>query len=493
MQDISVYDLNGNTLSNLVQFDKDVYIYINDSRITAAYQVQFFNSASEVAYVVNSTYDNGILCVKIPNDLLVEPYAITGYVQIVASDGTKCLYGFKIAVRKKPKPSDWVYIDSHDYITFEEVIEECRTYAENANIDANNASESESNASKSAENAKNSEDAAANSAAAALASEQNSKSSEQAANSSETNAKHSEQESASSASLSKDYSDAARDSETNAKTSEENAKNSEDAAANSAAAALSSENESKSSEQAAGLSEKNAKTSESNAKDSEDKAKQYMTTILETELSSLDNAQKAESYAVGTGNSYRDNDSVDNAKYYYEQSKSISQGLSGALLPMGTIAYEQLATQEKQPGYMFNISNEFTTDSTFKEGAGVVCPAGTNVYYTYDGYWDCLAGSLVVGIKGEKETTYRNGNVNITCSDIGATTYEDGEAIKTDIKNINSDLSDIISRIDDVEKYDSDNTQKINDILDSLTKITNRISAIEQKLDENVTVLQITP
>lgn len=108
---------------------------------------------------------------------------------------------------------------------------------------------------------------------------------------------------------------------------------------------------------------------------------------------SSDNAVTSESFAHG-GTGKRQNEDVDNAKYYYEQAKMISQGLSGAILPMGTISFEELQSVAKQAGYMFNISNEFVTDDTFKEGAGNVYPAGTNVYYTADGYWDCYAGAI---------------------------------------------------------------------------------------------------
>ena len=523
MQEISVYDIEGNTISNLVQFDKDVFIYIMDSRIQSNYQVQFFNNASESAYVVDSTYSDGVLCAKIPNDLLVLPYSITGYVNITAQDGIKCLYGFKIAIRKKPKPSDWVYVESNDYITFKEVIQECRDYANSAELSSISANEYKDTALLYSNNAKDSEnksksyaDVALESSNNAHISEQNAKASELAANVSETNAKQSETNSILNANNSKEYAnnakisennakqsednskqsednaklsednakisennskesennsktseinskeseDNAKESETNSKTSEMNAKTSEDNAKQSEDNAKESENNSKTSETnakeselASKLSEDNAKqsednakesetnsktseinskesetnskTSETNAKESENNAKAYMETILNTELTSLENSKKAESYAVGTMGDYRDNDDTDNAKYYYEQAKMISQGLSGALLPMGTITYEQLHTQTKQAGYMFNISNDFVTDMTFKDGAGKSYPAGTNVYYTYDGYWDCLAGIQVIGIKGNKENEYRYGYVNITCENIGALDNED--------------------------------------------------------------------
>ena len=68
---------------------------------------------------------------------------------------------------------------------------------------------------------------------------------------------------------------------------------------------------------------------------------------------------------------------------------------------------------------MYNISDQFTTTASFKEGAGNIVPAGSNVYRTDDGFWDVLAGSPVTGVKGDAETSYRRGNVNITAEDIG--------------------------------------------------------------------------
>ena len=132
----------------------------------------------------------------------------------------------------------------------------------------------------------------------------------------------------------------------------------------------------------------------------------------ESARSVQDMARAAQSYAVG-GTKMRENEDVDNARYYYDQAKRISQGLNGALLPMGTVRFEELSFQTKQAGYMYNISDAFTTDGTFKEGSGHAYPAGTNVYRTADGFWDCLAGAQVVSVNG------RTGAVTLTKADVG--------------------------------------------------------------------------
>ena len=186
----------------------------------------------------------------------------------------------------------------------------------------------------------------------------------------------------------------AKTSETNSKASETNAKKSEANASTSAANAKASETNAKKSEANASTSAANAKASETNAKKSEANARTSET-----------NSAKSES----------------EAQKYAEQAKEISESLSGALRPLGTINFADLpSTADSNSGDMYNITDQFTTTTDFKEGAGNIIPAGSNVYLTADRYWDVLAGTPVTGVKGTKEVYYRRGNVNITPANIGA-------------------------------------------------------------------------
>ena len=177
-----------------------------------------------------------------------------------------------------------------------------------------------------------------------------------------------------------------------------------------------------------------------------DNAKYYSEQASTYEENSELNAKIARSYAVGDTD-HRVGENVDNAKHYYQQAKQISEGLGG-LIPMGTIAFDDLHLQTKVAGYMFNISDEFVSDSTFKDGGDIRYPTGTNVYYTADGYWDCLSGSLLSGIKGNAETEYRKGFVNITPEDIGS---YDKESVDNFISGINNIIDTLISRITELE------------------------------------------
>lgn len=153
--------------------------------------------------------------------------------------------------------------------------------------------------------------------------------------------------------------------------------------------------------------------SASNAKESEIKAKASEANAKTSETSSAKSESEAQKYA--------------------EQAKEISESLSGALRPLGTINFADLPnTANATSGDMYNIADQFTTTTDFKEGAGNIIPAGSNVYLTIDRYWDVLAGTPVTGVKGAKEAYYRRGDVNITPTDIGAVA-EDGNISNTTV------------------------------------------------------------
>lgn len=198
-------------------------------------------------------------------------------------------------------------------------------------------------------------------ASKAKASEDNAKASETASKTSETNAKSSEV--------------SAKNSETNASTSETNAANSE-------AAAKESEDKSKISETNAANSEAAAKESETNADISETNAANSASAAAASEANAATSEANAKKYEA-------------DAKDSLEIVKSVVNGLNSGFIPVGTISFSELATAEKATGFTYNISDDFVTDDSFVEGAGKAYTAGTNVYYTIGGYWDCFGGTAL--------------------------------------------------------------------------------------------------
>lgn len=201
----------------------------------------------------------------------------------------------------------------------------------------------------------------------------------------------------------------------NASISESNAKTAADEAKNSEKITLESANETVQLANSAAASALTAST-----KASEAEASATMSVEKATEASNY--AVEAESYAHGSTGK-RENEDADNSKYYYEQTKKISQGING-IMPMGTITFEELPTSDIANNAMYNISNSFTSDERFNDGGGVFYGPGNNVIWTAEGKWDVTASSNVTGIKGKREKEYRQGNVNITPEDIGAVEIE---------------------------------------------------------------------
>lgn len=230
--------------------------------------------------------------------------------------------------------------------------------------------------------------------------------SEKKAKQSETNAGKSEKAASASADEAAEYADAAAGS---AVIATEKATES----GNSAAAAKESEVNSNTSETNAAKSASDASASKNAAESSKNAAAGSAATASQKATEASTYADKSKSYAVGNTGT-RENEDIDNSKFYYEQSKRISAGLGGALLPMGTVTFAQLPDlSAAQDGWMYNVSDKFTTTTDFKEGAGHAVAAGSNVYKTADGKWDILAGTPVSSING------RTGNVVLDKGDVG--------------------------------------------------------------------------
>lgn len=123
-------------------------------------------------------------------------------------------------------------------------------------------------------------------------------------------------------------------------------------------------------------------------------AKASETASATSATNSANSALESKSYAVGTNNSFRNNDSTDNSKYYSEKSKEYSNTWKGSLLPKGIISFSQLPTSNLVAGYLYSINEAFVTDSRFVEGDGFSYPKGTNVYWTENNKWKALSGVL---------------------------------------------------------------------------------------------------
>ena len=231
-----------------------------------------------------------------------------------------------------------------------------------------------------------------------------------------------------------------------------------------------------------------AKASEDRAKVSEDIAVEAERVIMEYEDESGLNAKKAQSYAVG-GTDYREDEDTNNAEYFYQQAKMISESFAGALRPCGTIIFDVLPNNAAV-GDMYNISNEFVTTDKFEEGAGHTIAAGANVYLTVNHKWDILAGTPLTGVKGAAEEIYRRGNVNISPENIGLGNVDNTSDLDKPISdatlealNLKADKSDLEDHAEDTDIHISSAERlKWNNLITQLGELQTKVAEIEGKL-----------
>ncbi len=140
----------------------------------------------------------------------------------------------------------------------------------------------------------------------------------------------------------------------------------------------------------------------------------------------------SEAWAVGERNGVpvlpTDPTYHNNAEYW---AQIASQYAQGGMHYKGTITFAQLPVTGMIDGDLYNISDDFTTDNRFVEGAGIECAAGTNVAWKADdSKWDLFTVPLVGALTD--------------LSDVDINNPQDGQAIVYDALNqkyVNGDIS----------------------------------------------------
>ena len=230
-------------------------------------------------------------------------------------------------------------------------------------------------------------------------------------------------------------------SESNANTYKTNAASSASAAASSAKSAATSESNANtyktnaaSSASAAASSAKSAATSESNAN-----------TYKTNAVSSANTAETAKTAAE----TYKNNAQtyMNNAKSYMDAAKTAAASITGALKPKGTVTFVNLPNiSSVESGAMYNISTAFTSvEKLFKDGGKIQYPAGTNVYKTEDGMWDCLGGELSDYLmKADIDTAVEEAMPDYTTSS-SLQELVSGESVKSALGKIKTAVKNVIT------------------------------------------------
>ena len=97
---------------------------------------------------------------------------------------------------------------------------------------------------------------------------------------------------------------------------------------------------------------------------------------------------------------------------------ALKSEIASAITPSGSIAFASLPTPSASNlGYLYNVTDAFTTTSSFIEGSGKKYPAGTNVYVVQSGSsykWDVMMGFIDTS---SYDTHIANSTVHVTEAD----------------------------------------------------------------------------
>lgn len=128
---ITCYDIDGNLLKTLTQWDINQQIVIKNLSLTNTPEVHYCNSNRELALVGESTYADGTLTTEVPNVLLQESIPIIIYIYVPKDDGSaKTTYSIRIPVNPRPKPADYEFSNNAQFITYQELLETLNRSAE---------------------------------------------------------------------------------------------------------------------------------------------------------------------------------------------------------------------------------------------------------------------------------------------------------------------------------------------------------------------------
>lgn len=143
---------------------------------------------------------------------------------------------------------------------------------------------------------------------------------------------------------------------------------------------------------------------------------------------------------------------TNNSKYWAEKSQEYAVG---ALHWKGSIEFADIPTSGMVTGDLYNITDDFTTDNRFTEGAGIECPAGTDIVWGANDKWDLpLSATNATQVKyGNTTVAAELNQINTSLSDKQNST--DNSLTTTD-KTIPGAINELNSNLSDLNGYNDD-------------------------------------
>ena len=184
---------------------------------------------------------------------------------------------------------------------------------------------------------------------------------------------------------------------------------------------------------------------------------------------------------------------MNNAKNYMDAAKTAAASITGALKPKGTVTFANLPNiNSVESGAMYNISTAFTSNINFKDGGNITYPAGTNVYKTEDGMWDCLAGELSDYLmKDDIDTAVEESMPDYTAS-TQLTELVSGEKLSTALGKIKTAIKNVIAL---VKMMGTTDISKIGNgtVTGAISTQATSISALNSNLDSKFKSYYLLP
>lgn len=129
MFEVNCYDVDGNSINYLTQWDSNCRLYIpmDGYNLSETPEIHFCNKKSSEALPVTCDILDNTLITEVPNELLQESFPIIGHIYLsnTFSDGVteqKTCITFIIPVKERVKPADYIYVSNYIGYTFDEII-----------------------------------------------------------------------------------------------------------------------------------------------------------------------------------------------------------------------------------------------------------------------------------------------------------------------------------------------------------------------------------
>lgn len=135
MDRIKCYDVNGNVIEHLVQWDKNQQIYIEDLVSGIVPEVHFGKDDNPICYQYKNTISssNGKYIITIPNELLQDSFRLYVYLYYKSNNSYTTKYYVPILIIAKPKPDGYTLEDNIEKVPVTQILTDLSELQEDIN------------------------------------------------------------------------------------------------------------------------------------------------------------------------------------------------------------------------------------------------------------------------------------------------------------------------------------------------------------------------